>query len=181
MNSGKRTITRMFSYAAAARCAGTFIFFWYELPSCYQLFYLSPPPTLSPEYKAGSSSVSFVAGNKKKRGRAADTAFKYNFPRRDATGVDRRILPMVVVAVVQSTIRYSYVCGIHNLSQFRRAAPFCGKIRAFRDRLNNDSPDWNVSRRAKSSPGDIIGQKFIPRTCASSACPFFYRFFKWTG
>lgn len=35
---------------------------------------------------------------------------------------------MVVVAVVQSTIRYSYVCGIHNLSQFRRAAPFVEKF-----------------------------------------------------
>lgn len=69
-----------------------------------------------------------MAGNKKKRGPAADTAFKYNFPRRDATGADRRILPMVVVAVVQSTIRYSYVCGIHNLSQFRRAAPFVEKF-----------------------------------------------------
>lgn len=133
-------------------------------------------PTLSAEYKAGSSPVSFVAGNKKKRGRAADTAFKYNFPRRDATGANRRILPMVVVAVVQSTIRYSYVCGINNLSQFRRAAPFCGKIRAFRDRLNNDSPDWNVSRRAKSSPGGYhrpeIYTAHVCLLCVSLFLPF---------
>ena len=36
--------------------------------------------------------------------------------------------------------------------------------------LTTTGPDWNVPRRFNSSPGDIIRQKFIPRTCFPPLC-----------
>lgn len=55
----------------------------------------------------------------------------------------------------QSTIRYSYVRGMRTACP-NSAASFCGKIRAFRDRLNNNRPGL---KRSNSSPGDIAVQK----------------------
>lgn len=72
------------------------------------------------------------------------TVFKYNFPGRYGGR-----------GLAQSTIRYSYVGGIHTACP-NSAASFCGKIRAFRDRLNNNRPGL---KRSNSSPGDIAVQK----------------------
>lgn len=102
-----------------------------------------------PEYKV-SLSFFFVFGKKERKKEGGEgmkketTAFKYNFPRWYGGR-----------GSAQSTIRYSYVRGIHTACP-NSAASFCGKIRAFRDRLNNNRPGL---KRSNSSPGDIAVQK----------------------
>lgn len=100
----------------------------------------SSPALFPSEYKATVSlSFFFVfgifgGGEKKKRKERRKgtkketdtTVFKYNFPRWYGGR-----------GLAQSTIRYSYVRGMHTACP-NSAASFCGKIRAFRDRLNNN-------------------------------------------
>lgn len=76
----------------------------------------------------------------------------------------------------QSTIRYSYVRGMRTACP-NSAASFCGKIRAFRERLNNNRPGL---KRSNSSPGDIAVQKiyteyvFLHRDFSFSLSFFFF-------
>ena len=129
-----------------------FLFFFHGRPFPFYIFLSLGERTLfrnfdhlfPPEYEATLFLSRFSEEERKERRRGMKIPQPLNTIFHDDTG-----------GSAQSTIRYSYVRGMRTACP-NSAASFCGKIRAFRDRLNNNRPGL---KRSNSSPGDIAVQK----------------------
>lgn len=126
---------------------------------------------IKPRFLSLSSSFSGFSeeGKKKKKERRKGTkketdttVFKYNFPRWYGGR-----------GLAQSTIRYSYVRGMHTACP-NSAASFCGKIRAFRDRLNNNRIEtFQLFSRGYRGPKNLYRIRVPPSRFSFSFFLFF--------